>query len=86
MALEARPKTVEKPSRKEAEVISRAPDAKPKAARQKPPRINKVQITVPIHPDLLARLDQHARRRYESRAGLIARAIVELVEREGGQG
>ena len=57
--------------------VQRAPDAARKGVRKG----RKEQITLTITPDLLAKVDDYAARRGQSRAAMINMAIFEFVSR-----
>jgi Ribbon-helix-helix protein, copG family len=67
--------------RKEAGKVEAFIGSAPDAARKGVIRGRKEQITLTIAPELLAKVDELARRMGQSRAALINRAIYELAER-----
>jgi hypothetical protein len=58
--------------------IAQAPDAKPTRWQ----RGSKTQITLSIAPELLERIDEAARRKYVSRAALVAMWLNDRLEQE----
>lgn len=68
---------IKKDASKVEAFIGKAPDA----GRKGVVRGRKEQITLTIAPELLAKVDDLARRMGQSRAALINRAIYELAER-----
>jgi hypothetical protein len=79
MTIAKRPKATRGPDPVEA-FVNKAPD--PNTPDTKRSRVNKVQITLPIHPVLLEGVDQHARAQSISRAAVMARAVLKLLEEE----
>jgi hypothetical protein len=56
----------------------------PDAPRQRWQRGKKTQITLPISPELLAKVDEAAARRYVTRAALIAMWLGDRLAQERG--
>jgi len=67
-----------KPEDKSAGFIAKAADTRPERWQ----RGNKTQITLSIAPDLLAQVDDAARRRHLSRAALLTVWIGDALQRE----
>jgi hypothetical protein len=67
-----------KPEDKGAGFIAKAADTRPERWQ----RGNKTQITLSIAPDLLAQVDDAARRRHLSRAALLTVWIGDALQRE----
>ena len=67
--------------RKDANRVEAFIGAAPDGGRKGVVRGRKEQITLTIAPELLAKVDDIARRMGQSRAALINRAIYELAER-----
>jgi len=79
MTIAKRPKPAGVPDLVEA-FVNKAPDSNPPDAKRS--RVNKVQITLPIHPVLLEGVDQHAPAQMLSRAALVSRALLKLLGEE----